>query len=470
MAKEKFKMREALERIDVIKGRLNEMAENLESDVQREDFTDAEKSEQKELMRELTILQNKVMANTPTVEVKRGCDIAEVNRQMREHIKNGKRFELRISRDWGVDSGFDGNASTYADGMAGTNPFPITTGDIVEPLWKNTILSAIGSPLLTGLKGNYQWPVVEAFEATVNDEGAALGDTEIPLSKLIAKPERIGIAVPITREAFNETDDLLHLIATKYIPMAMAALMNKIMFSKTAVTNATNLIGPFCGANVKSGHKLVYTTSAPTLANLTALKGKVLGENIIAEGLCYVMNEVTKAELEGTPKWSGSADAIVDGNGRINGVPVFCTNWIEPGQVYFGAFKYAPQGIFGDMTFIVDPYTLARKNAIDFVLNCDYAITVLRKEAFAMLHKHGIVLDLATGAVTASAGDNHTLQLHATTFPAGGTVTWASSATGKATVSDAGLVTGVASGSANITATVTVDGVAYTATCAVTVS
>lgn len=470
MSKKEFKMREALERIDVIKGRLNEMAENLESDKQREDFTDAEKAEQRELMRELTILQSKVMANTPTVEVKRGCDVAEINRQMREHIKNGQRFELRISRDWGVDSGFDGNASTYASGMSGTNPFPITTGDIVEPLWKQTILSAIGSPLLTGLKGNYQWPVVEAFEATVNDEGVALGDTAIPLSKLIAKPERCGIAVPITREAFNETDDLLRLVATKYIPMAMAALMNKIMFSQTAVANATNLIGPFCGSNVKSGHKLKYTSAAPTLANLTALKGVVLGENIIAEGLCYVMNEVTKAELEGTPKWSGSADAIVDGNGRINGVPVFCTNWIEPGQIYFGAFKYAPQGIFGDLSMIVDPYTLARKNAIDFVLNCDYAITVLRKEAFAMLHKHAIVLDLESGSVTAATGDGHTLQLNATPYPAGSTVTWASSNSAKATVSNKGLVTGVASGSANITASITVDGVTYTATCAVTVS
>lgn len=39
------------------------------------------------------------------------------------------------------------------------------------------------------------------------------------------------------------------------------------------------------------------------------------------------------------------------------------------------------------MTFIIDPYTLSRKNAIDFVLNLDYAITVLRKEAFAVLTK-----------------------------------------------------------------------------------
>lgn len=79
--------------------------------------------------------------------------------------------------------------------------------------------------------------------------------------------------------------------------------------------------------------------------------------------------------------------AIVDDNGRINGVPVFTTSYAEEGVIEFGAFKYAPQGLFGDMVFIVDPYTQARKNAIDFVLNADYAVSILRQEAFAMLTK-----------------------------------------------------------------------------------
>ena len=311
-------------------------------------------------------------------------DIAEANRQMREHIKNGQRFEIRINRTWGVDSNFGGNASGYASGMGSTNPFGLTTHDIVEPLYNNIILSAIGSPLLTGLKGNHQWPVVEAFSATVNDEGAVLGDTQIPLSKLIAKPERIGIAVPITREALNETEDLLQVIATQYIPTAVAALMNKIMFSATKVTNATNLYGPFITANLAASNKLTYSTDAPTLADLMKLKGAILKKNVHGEGLCFVMNETMKSLLEGTPKWDGAAGAIIE-NDRINGVPVFATNEVADNTVLCGAFKYAPQGLFGDMSIIIDPYTQARKNAVDFVLNVDYAITVLRQEAFGKL-------------------------------------------------------------------------------------
>lgn len=383
MKKTQFNFREAYERLDAIKSRLSEIAQGLESDKAREDFTDAEKGERKALYREMDILEMKIKAATPTIEIAHREDIAEANRQMRECIKNGKRFELKVSR--AVASDFGGNTSGYLNPGTSTNPAPVTMGDIVEPLYSKTILAAIGSPLLTGLKGNYQWPVVETFDATINDEGVALGDTKIDVNKLIAKPERLGVAVPITREALNETDDLLQLVCTQYMPVAAAALMNKIMFSTSKIAKATNLVGPF--VNLKATNKKTYTTDAPSLAELLALKGAVLGANIMPEGLCYVMTETTKALLEGTPKWSGSNQAIVGDDGKISGVPVFCSSYVDEGTVLFGSFKYAPQGLFGDMSVIIDPYTLARKNSIDFVLNADYAITVLREEAFAMLSK-----------------------------------------------------------------------------------
>lgn len=381
----KFNFREAYERVDAIKGRLNEMAKNLESDKEREAFTPAEQGEQKTLYRELDILEMKIKANTPTFEVNRREDLLEINRQIRECVKSGQRFELKVARSVAAD--FGGNASGYADPTAGTLPATVTMGDIVEPLYAQTLLAVIGAPLLTGLKGNYTWPIVETFEATISDEAVKLGDTKIPVSKLTAKPERIGVAVPITREALNETDDLLLTICTKYLPVAAAALLNKIMFSSTKVNGATSLVGPF--VNLKAARKKTYAGDAPELKDLLALKSLVLGANIVPEGLCYVMTETTKAYLEATPKWDGASVAVVDENGKINGVPVFCSSYVNEGDVLFGSFKYAPVGLFGDLNIIVDPYTQARKNAIDFVLNADYAISVLREEAFAMLSKAG---------------------------------------------------------------------------------
>ena len=69
---------------------------------------------------------------------------------------------------------------------------------------------------------------------------------------------------------------------------------------------------------------------------------------------------------------------------------------------------------------------------------------------------------------TATVASGSTLQLRATIVPYGldAPVTWASATTGKATVSSAGVVTGVATGSSVISATVG----GYTANCTVTVT
>ena len=68
----------------------------------------------------------------------------------------------------------------------------------------------------------------------------------------------------------------------------------------------------------------------------------------------------------------------------------------------------------------------------------------------------------------ANVGDTDTLT--ATTVPAGATVNWTSSDETVATVSDAGVVTAVASGSATITGYIVEAGRTYSDTCAVTVS
>lgn len=70
---------------------------------------------------------------------------------------------------------------------------------------------------------------------------------------------------------------------------------------------------------------------------------------------------------------------------------------------------------------------------------------------------------------TASIAVDGTTTLTATPVPAGATVTWVTSNAEVATVNN-GVVTGVAAGSATITARITIAGVDYTDTCSVTVS
>lgn len=97
---------------------------------------------------------------------------------------------------------------------------------------------------------------------------------------------------------------------------------------------------------------------------------------------------------------------------------------------------------------------------------------------FNDLAENGIVFVMGTGTIPSIELDKSTLSLtvggatgslSATTVPAGATVTWTSSDKTKATVSS-GTVTAVAAGTCTITASITVDGVTYSADCAVTVA
>lgn len=71
------------------------------------------------------------------------------------------------------------------------------------------------------------------------------------------------------------------------------------------------------------------------------------------------------------------------------------------------------------------------------------------------------------GSATVVEGES--IQLVAQVTPAGSAITWSSSATGKATVDENGIVEGVEAGSAVITASIEVDDVTYSDSCNITV-
>ena len=199
------------------------------------------------------------------------------------------------------------------------------------------------------------------------------------MSKLTAAPQRVGIAIPVTRQAMMQTDGILEMIVKKLMPLAVAKLLNKILFSTTKVTSATTLVGPFVGLVASATN----FSAEPTFKEFNSLKAKVLATGVDGDNLCWVMTKAQKAIAEATPKDAGSGIMVCE-NDHIAGLPVFTTNYIGEGNIGLGDWRYQPMGLFGDISFIIDPYSQARKDAVDFVLNANYATTTLRKEAFAL--------------------------------------------------------------------------------------
>lgn len=346
--------------------RINEIADLCEKE-QRE-RTEAETAEYNALVRENQLLQMKMQALAVEHLRENATTVEDANRIIRENVAAGRQTQIMLMRDLVM----------VADVTTG-GIIPVKMQDILDPLVEGLILDKVGLPMPTGLAGDYIWPTYETVEATIQGEGVALTDTEISMSKLTASPQRIGIAIPVTRQAINQTEGVVEMIVKKLMPLSVTMLLNKILFSTTKVTSATTLVGPF----VALASSPVEVSTEPTFKDFNGLKAKVLATGVDGEHLCWVMTKAQKAIAEATPKDAGSGSMVCE-NDHIAGLPVFTTNYIGEGFIGLGDWRYQPMGLFGDISFIIDPYSQARKDAVDFVLNVNYGTTTLRTEAFAL--------------------------------------------------------------------------------------
>ena len=187
------------------------------------------------------------------------------------------------------------------------------------------------------------------------------------------------MAIPVTRQTIIQTQGIIETIVKRLMPQAVAMLLNKVLFSTTKVANATTLAGPFVGKAANAAKM----SATPTFADFVKLKASVLASGVDGTNLCWVMTQAQKAIAEATPKDAGSGIMVCEDD-KIAGIPVFCTHYIGEGNIGLGDWRYQPMGLFGDISFTVDPYSQARKDAVDFVLNASYGTVTLRPDAFAL--------------------------------------------------------------------------------------
>ena len=436
MKKNQINVRELVQKYQANCARINEIADACETE-QRE-RNEAETKEYEALTRENQLLGMRMQSATADYLRENPNVHAEVEKLVRENLKSGRQTEITLMRE-GEFTGM-----MVADAANGSI-IPLRVQDFLEPLIEGFILNLVGLPMPTGLSGDFVWPIYDVVEATIAGEGVALTDSKINLNKLTATPERIGIAIPVTNQAINQSAGVIETLVKKVMPQAVALLLNRIVFGLGKVSGASHLIGPF--AHIFAGDSgysaVVDIHETPSFQELNVLKATVLESGIEGNHLCWVMTKTMKAILEGTPINSSGIFVPMIQNDKLCGLPVYTTNAVRNAVVTYkkstyssstctwascdavdtpdyevtcgpndeaavlaalnctasnkvvkittlteyigiGDWGYQPMGLFGSFRFIVDPYSQARKDAVDFVLNTDYATKTLRPEAFKL--------------------------------------------------------------------------------------
>lgn len=368
--------REAQKRYNEIAEEFRAMADTLEKE--KRGYTADEQKHVDELRAEQdrisARLRGEEFAEILTPAQSAAQRLADAERAIRENVKRGVSTTIRLVRENPSPVPSEPTVTDINVANAG-NIVRINLQDVLMPLQEGLILAKVGLPLMTGLVGEYVWPVASMVEATIGGDNMELTEQKISLSALKAVPDTIGVTCGVTRRTINQSGGIIETIVKNLLPMAVAKALNKAMFGTTAATGATNLVGPFIGKSP--------TMIAKTYADINKLKAAVLKSGVEGEHMAWVMTKSTKAILEATSKDTGSGIMICE-NDMIAGIPVFTTEFIGDDYIGIGDFTYQPVGQFGDFSFIVDPYTEARKDVVQFTLHVDFGTKTLRSDAFVL--------------------------------------------------------------------------------------
>ena len=361
--------------------RMNEIADAAQA--AKREFSAEENVEYQKLQADFAKLGREIAMNVDVVNYMNAKPNVQKSKNalLREAFQGAmttKEKQFAVKREWvdGIEV-----ADVTAGGMV-----PLTIKDILPPLEMGLIFDKLGIPVETGVVGDISWPIMGSVEATILGEKAALTDTGIDLTNLKPKKERLGIKIPVTYQAINDTNSNLLSIIQTQARMGITRLLNRVTFSHQNFTSTFH--GPFAGASASG----TFAAKVPTFAELLGMKGKVAATGVEMVGFCYVMSENMKSILEATPIDAGSGRMIIE-NGTIKGYPVFTTEYINYGSnkekagveyIAAGCFGYLALNQYGDLRIVVNPYSRAGEDIVEVTINGDWSLTTLRPEAFAL--------------------------------------------------------------------------------------
>ena len=373
MKKKTVQVRELVDKYQTNCNRISEIADTCERE-QRE-RNEAEDAEYKALSRENQVLQMRMHALAVESNTQQNVNTDEVLREML--LNKNSKVTISLMREV--------TPQTTA-ALADTGIIPVQEQEMLKPIRLGLIYDKVGLNIRSGLIGTLRWPKHSKAVAQFADEAERLSDSKIDWSKLETTGHRLGIAIPVTREELEDSHGIVENVVKEEMPAAIVDEINAALFTTTkdytakdGSTKQRKVYGPFVEA-AKSVTN--FAAAVPTRKELLKIVATVASRvKMIAP--CWIMTEAMKAELRDVKVDEGSGRFLCE-NDMILGYPVFTTNAIGADYIGFGDWSYQAAGFFGDMNLVVDPYTLARNNAVDFVLNTRFGTVTLREEAFVL--------------------------------------------------------------------------------------
>ena len=240
--------------------------------------------------------------------------------------------------------------------------------NILEPLRGKSILAEAGATFLTGLVGNISIPNYTGSTCGWKGELEAADNGKGTFGSVELSPKRLTAYIDISKQFLTQDSVGAEEMLRSDIVNALVAKLEQTIFGD-AVGDTTKPAGIFNGAEVV----------APSYAGVCAVEAALtdyLGDKR------FVMSPTAKSSFKQTTISGEKSDLrlLMQGN-EVDGYPVSASSNVVAGGYAFGDFSELVVAQWGGIDIVVDPYTLATKNAIRLVINAFFDAKVRREGA-----------------------------------------------------------------------------------------
>ena len=240
--------------------------------------------------------------------------------------------------------------------------------NILSPLRGKSILAEAGATFLTGLVGNISIPNYTGSTCGWKGELEAADNGKGTFGSVELSPKRLTAYIDISKQFLTQDSVGAEEMLRADIVNSLVAKLEQTIFGDAA-GDTTKPAGIFNSAEVV----------APSYQGVCAAEAAVTdysGEKR------FVMSPTAKSAFkQATISGTKSDLRLLLEDGEVDGYPVSDSSNVVAGGYAFGDFSELVVAQWGGIDIVVDPYTLATKNAIRLVINAYFDAKVRRDGA-----------------------------------------------------------------------------------------
>ena len=240
--------------------------------------------------------------------------------------------------------------------------------NILEPLRGKSILAEAGATFLTGLVGNISIPTYSGSTCGWKGEMVDADNGKGEFDTVELSPKRLTAYIDISKQFLVQDSVGAEEMLRADIVNALVAKLEQTIFGDAQGTN-----------DKPAGIFYQAEEANPSWAGVCEAEADLtdyLGEKR------FVMSPSAKSAFKQTTISGEKSDLrlLMNGN-EVDGYPVSASSNVVDGGYAFGDFKELVVAQWGAIDIVVDPYTLATKNAIRLVINAFFDAKVRRAGA-----------------------------------------------------------------------------------------